>query len=198
MKSSWICCAAASLLLAGAVGTLASPRSPGERDAVELTNFRLSPAYSQWLLGPIARIADGEEIERYLKLADDAAAAAFIEEFWSRRDRPWALKPSDRPRNRFEERAQVADAIYRDGTHRGRYTDRGTVFILHGEPQDVRYATSTLPGNPAVEIWAYPKSAPPGLDGRRPKRRYHFVRRGDLTVEDPAAGQRLFKERRPD
>ncbi len=193
MKSFWTFCGAASLLLLAAAGALAA----ASRDAVELTNFRLAPAYSQWLVGPIARIADGDEIERYLALADDAAAEAFIEEFWRRRERPGALKPSDRPRTRFEERARTADAVYSEGTHRGRFTDRGTILILYGEPASTRYAVSTLPGNPAVEIWAYPKNADPGLDGKRPKRRYHFVRRGDLTVEDPSAAQRLLKELPP-
>ncbi len=196
MKSFWISCGAASLLLLAATGALAGRRSQAPRDAIELTNFRLAPAYSQWLVGPIARIADREEVERYLELTDDAAAAAFIEEFWDRRDPPSSLKPADRPRERFEERARAADAIYSEGTHRGRFTDRGTILILYGEPEERRYAVSTLPGNPPVEIWDYAKDAGPGLDGERPKRRYLFIKRGDRTVEEPTMAQRLLEQRR--
>ncbi len=196
MKSSWICFGAVSLLILAASGAGAARRSQRPKEAIELTNFRLAPAYSQWLVGPIAMIAKSEEIERYMALTDDVAAEAFIEEFWRRREPPGALLPSDRPRDQFEARAELADAIYSEGTHRGRFTDRGTILILYGKPEATRYGISALPGRLPVEIWAYPKSAAPGLDGKRPKRRYHFIKRGDLTVEEPTAGQRLLKEPR--
>ncbi len=187
MKSFWICCGAtrtgAALVLALlALHPAAAGRPQQSVDPVELTNFLLGPEYSQWLVGPISWIASKEEIRDYLRLSEDAAAAAFIEEFWGRRkssESPW---PQDQPRAQYESRVREADRLYSEGTYLGRRTDRGTIFVLFGAPEEIGYEVPVGPRGDAVEVWSYPKDAPKGLHGERPKRRYYFVRRGDRTV----------------
>jgi GWxTD domain-containing protein len=183
VKSFSICSVAASLALVAAVAQAGPPEG---MDTVDLTNFQLSPRYSQWLLGPISWMASSQEIRTYLGLADDADAERFINEFWGQRsnsDSPW---PTDQPRLVFEQRATEADTRFSEGTRYGRWTDRGTIYILYGEPEKSYYEVPERPRSPRppdpVEVWSYAKSAAKGLDGEQPKRKYFFVKRGESTV----------------
>jgi len=160
---------------------------PNGMDAVSLTNFHLSPAYSQWLLGPISWMAKDGEIEAYLALDEDAEAQAFIERFWGQRSNPDSPWPTDQPRAVFERRLGEADTRFSEGTKIGRWTDRGTIYILYGEPDNTYYEVPERPRNSPrapepVEVWSYSKDSPRGLDGEKPKRKYFFVKRGEATV----------------
>ena len=132
-------------------------------------------------MGPIARLATGEEIDAYLALADDAAAAAFIERFWASRD-PAPDRPGNPLREAFDQRAAEADKQFTEGGYRGRRTARGTIYVLFGPPAEVDHDISPDPQGPPIEIWRYKGGATAGLDGERPARVYRFIRRGDLTV----------------
>lgn len=149
------------------------------QDLADLTNPRLGPDYSQWLVGPIARMATAEERAAYLAAASDEEAARAIAEFWRRRD-PDPASPGNRARGEFERRAREADRIFSEAGYLGRRTDRGALFILYGPPQKTEYG-SPAPGSPLREQWTYDASAPLGLDGLRPKARYEFQKKGDLT-----------------
>lgn len=184
---------ASMFLLAVALVVAVVPAAAQLDDLIEHTNPLLGPAYAQWLVGPIAEIASEQERREYLSLTTDEEAERFIEEFWK----------GDRVAFRwtFDERVRVADQRYTEGTYPGSRTDRGTVFILHGEPEEIRYEEFRHVGEAPVELWEYPKKAEKGLDGRRPDRVYRFVKKGDLTIEfrkggpnDPAVERR----RRPD
>ena len=179
MKSSWICwLIAASLLLGGAAD--AAQRGKGkERSADELLNVFLSPGYAQWLVGPIARLATEEEIEAFLELADDAAAERFIDEFWSRRRLVEGV-PGMTARIQFEHLAGEADRRFGEATFPGRRTDRGTIFILYGPPDEIDYRPSRRERSGDVEVWLYERERI-GLDGKKPKKAYYFVQEGDLT-----------------
>ena len=199
MKSFWISYAAISsiaLALAGGL-TLAEPaeakKKPRPRE--ELTNFLLGPELSLWLVGAIGRIASNEEIDRYLQLSSDEQAEAFIEEFWSRRRSADAVWPAKQPQGIYEARAREADRRFSEGARQGRRSDRGTIHILYGEPEEVKYEVASRPGANTIEVWVYPKKGEKGLDGRSPDRYYYFAKRGEYTVETgPPARQRL---RRP-
>lgn len=172
---------AACLLLTAAVAACASGAAkPRATSAELLTNPELSPEYSQWLVGPAAELATPEEVDRYLALADDAAAAAFVEEFWARRN-PYPERPDNPLREKFEERAAEADRLFSESGYLGRRTARGTVFILHGPPEEVDYQVAEHALDPPVTLWRYAEGAPPGLDGKPPDRLYRFIRRGDIT-----------------
>lgn len=147
----------------------------------EAINPFLGPGYTQWLVGPISRLATPTEMDAYLALRDDAAAAAFIEDFWQRRD-PAPARPDNPLRETFEERAAEADRRYSESGYPGRRTDRGTTYILFGEPEETDHEISPHPDDPPVEVWRYPDDAEPGLSGEHPAGSYRFIKRGDLTT----------------
>ena len=172
-------------LLATGCGGGGTPRS-----AVDLTNPFLGPDWSSWLVGPVSRLATPEEIQAFLALQDDAAAATFAESFWSQRGK--AVLQA------FEERSAVADRLYSEAGYNGRRTDRGTVYVLYGPPGKVEFAISPRPNDPAIEVWKYGSNAPSGLDGRRPSSSYRFMKRGGLTVTYGPQAQILPPQESPD
>jgi len=172
---------AAVLALACLAGAACSGGTGGSVGAMaDLANPFLGPDYSAWLIGPVARIAKPEEIKAYLALHDDGEAAAFIQQFWERRNpKPGQANPL---LARFEERAEVADKKYSEAGLLGRRTDRGTIFILYGPPGKGGFEVARRPTDPPIEVWQYAANAPAGLDGRHPDPFYRFTKRGELTV----------------
>jgi GWxTD domain-containing protein len=167
--------AALLTLLATGCGGVAPART-----AADVTNPRLSPERSQWLVGPIAWLASNQEVEAYLALADDVAAEAFEETFWTARD-PDPARPGNPVRELFGRRSQEADRRFTEAGYRGLRTDRGTLFVLHGEPLEIEYEISPVEDGPPIEVWRYAADAPVGLDGRQPAAIYRFVKVDDLT-----------------
>lgn len=185
VKSSWTCWLIAACLLAGAQ---AGGAERGRRGSgPDLVNIFLEPGNARWLVGPIARIASAEEIDAFLEITDDAAAERFIEEFWSRRE-PVGGAAGLSFREQFEHLAEEADQQFGEDALRGRYTDRGIVFILYGPPDQVedrpvppgktgRYRSRPMSSHHgSVERWVY-ETERVGLDGRSPRRVYDFIRR---------------------
>lgn len=171
--------AGAGLILVAIALACAESRPLGVSD---LTNPRLGPEYSQWLVGAAARMATPQEIDEFLGLRDDPAAQAFIERFWERRD-PDSGKPGNPAREAFQARAAIADQRFSEAGYLGRRTDRGTILILYGEPDEAGFAVGEFVGEPAIEMWQYRPEGRLGLDGKRPHAVYRFAKsRGDLTT----------------
>lgn len=174
-----------ALTVAGTLGALllaaTASRAGVSREPVDLLNVALSPGYAGWLIGPYARLASDQEIRQYLDLTSDDAAAAFIASFWERRN-PHPGAPDNTVRDLAQQRVAEADRRFGEGGVPGRRTDRGTIFVLYGEPEKIDFEPSQLYGEPPLEIWSYPADAPKGLDGKKPRRSYRFIKRGDLTV----------------
>ncbi|HUO86047.1 MAG TPA: GWxTD domain-containing protein [Thermoanaerobaculia bacterium] len=168
------------VIVLAAAGCATTDARPPARSRADLINTLVSPAYSQWLVGPIVVMATPDEVAAYLELASDEAAAAFIEDFWERR-KPYPLREDNPLRALFEARAAEADRLYAEGGYLGRRTARGIVHVLFGEPAATDFEVSPHPDDPAIIRWEYPADAPPGLHGRRPDRVYRFVKRGELT-----------------
>ena len=143
-------------------------------DAEELFNPLLGVEYSHWLVGPIYEMATDQEERDYLQLLSDEEAKSFIEAFWSRHNEGTELFTKT-PQQIFEARAETADSRYSEATYPGRLTDRGTVYILFGEPQEVEFESSELLGGPPIEVWTYGKDAGKGLSGEKPDKRYRFM-----------------------
>jgi GWxTD domain-containing protein len=163
---------------AGGGGPIGSVGSAGAM--ADLTNPFLGPDYSAWLIGPVVRIARPDEIKAFLALHDDGEAAAFVQQFWERRNpKPGQANPL---LARFEERSEVADKKYGEAGLLGRRTDRGTIFILYGPPGKGGFEVARRPTDPPIEVWQYGAGAPTGLDGRHPDPFYRFTKRGELTV----------------
>jgi GWxTD domain-containing protein len=169
-------------VLAGVVlAPVAGARGHKEASVEELMNPLLGPAYALWLVGPIARLATSDEIAAYGRLTDDAAARAFIDEFWTRRD-PEPAYPGNPARELFEGRAADADHRFAEAGIPGRRTDRGIVFVLYGAPEKEEFDISQHPDDPPILVWRYPADAAKGLDGKRPERFYRFIKRGEVTT----------------
>lgn len=165
-----------ALLAAGCGGGGAPSRS-----RAELTNPFLGPAYSAWLIGPVARIAAAKEVQEFLALQDDRQAEAFVQEFWSQRD-PAPDKPGNPVREAFDARSEEADRLYSEAGLLGRRTDRGAIYVVYGPPSKTDFEVSPTPNGPPLEVWTYDAGAPSGLDARRPASSYRFVKQGDRTV----------------
>ena len=166
-------------ILALALGlTVVSAAAAAAADSLErlhpddLMNPFLGPAYTSWLVGPVGQLADEEDRTLFLLLESDEEAAAFVEQFWRRRDS--ALK------RQFELRAVEADKRYSESGRLGRRTDRGMVYVLFGDPDKTEWEEHRDIDDPNVELWTYPKGAAKGLNGRKPARRYRFARDGDV------------------
>lgn len=160
----------AAALLAGALPVWA--KKPTDPD--DLFNPLLGVDYSHWLVGPIARIASEKEIEAYLALTSDEAAARFIAGFWEKRNAGTALFHKT-PQQIFDQRVSEADKRFTEGAFPGSRTDRGTIYILYGEPEKIEFQTADRRRAPPIEEWRYAKDAEPGLDGEKPDRLYRFV-----------------------
>ena len=169
------------LTLGGALLAFACGSAPPRYDAAALTNAHLSPALSQWLVGPIARMAAAEEIAAFLDLRGDAAAERFIAAFWQRRD-PEPRSAENEARELFEARVVEADRRFSEAGVRGRRTDRGAILVLYGEPSESRFEISRLERDPPLEVWSYDADAAAGLDGERPEATYRFFKPDDLTI----------------
>ena len=158
-------------LLGAATGVLAAV---AEREEIDLINVALGPAWANWMIGPWGRMATDRELVEFRRLDDDAEAEAWVEAFWARRD-PDPERPGNPVRQLAEQRAEEADRRFTEGTIPGRRSDRGTVFVLYGEPEEIDHESGPKVGDPVLEIWRYPKGAEAGLDGERPDRRYRFA-----------------------
>ena len=212
VKSSWTCWPGPergprrALVLVLSLALTVLVLAPGVAEAKKKSYDRtfllqplLGPENAQWLIGPIARMAESQEIDAYLALTDDEAAEAFIEGFWEKR-KPYPERADNPLRKTFDERADQADKKFDEGTRPGRSTDRGTVWVLHGEPEKIDYEVAEYDGAPPIELWRYPKGAEKGLDGEKPEKWYRFTKiDGHMVFYDNKVRERLRREfqRRP-
>ncbi len=83
-------------------------------------------------------------------------------------------------RQQYQHLAEEADRLYGEETYPGRRTDRGTIFILYGPPDEVEYEPARKARQGTLEVWRY-EGERVGLDGEQPKRAYYFIPEGDIT-----------------
>ncbi len=121
-----------------------------------------------WADGPVRWLLLPEEWKELRQMRHKAAALNFIESFWARRDGE-PETPGNAFRERFSERVEAADLLYKEGARRGSLTDRGRALILLGPPSHVRVGSEpALSWSPAgssrprvttrelaVEVWGY-------------------------------------------
>lgn len=217
-KSSWTCCKRLGaelqasrldearqrrstlswrlVLLCFVVATmLAWPASAFKKavDQDELFNPLLGVEYSHWLVGPIYHMATASEIRDYQDLVTDEEAQTFIEAFWKERNKETPVF-QETPQDIFDKRSEAANKQYSENAFPGERTDRGTIYILYGEPESVTFESPRNVGDRTVEVWSYGKGAEPGLDGDRPKKSFRFVEIEGSTVF--FAGQKLTPRER--
>jgi len=94
---------------------------------------KLTPAHSDFL-SKVGYIITREERKIFLELPE-TDKAAFIEEFWKRRD-----PDTDTERNEYkveyEDRLEKAGSLFRGEGRPGWLTDRGRIYILFGPPSE--------------------------------------------------------------
>lgn len=99
---------------------------------------------------PIAREQD---IDTYEKLTTLDSKRDFVFRFWKMRD----MEP-DTPQNEFKdeymERVNFVEGRYKTFNRRGIKTDRGRVYLINGEPDEVDYHPNDYNTKP-YELWTY-------------------------------------------
>jgi GWxTD domain-containing protein len=138
---------AASFILAGA-GHAQKPKLP--------------PSYQKWLDEEVVYIITPLERDVFLKLQSDRERDLFIEAFWKHRDQT-PDSPLNEARNEHYRRVNYVNRYYgRSAGKPGWRTDRGRIYIILGEPNDVQRFESKTMIYPA-EIWFYQNKEGLGL-----------------------------------
>lgn len=142
--------------------------------------------YEKWLEEDVVWIISKAEKEKFEGLEDDDARDRFIEEFWRRRD----PTPSTE-RNEYKEehyrRFMFANQMFREGIP-GWKTDRGRVYILHGQPDSEGFYNSRSQISPNRELHSTTRSPNTILWNyhQNPTARYY---RGEIRIVfQPSSG----------
>jgi GWxTD domain-containing protein len=106
----------------------------------------LSKAAQDWRRGPDKFLMSDEDEKAWKAVTTDAAAAAFIDLFWARRD-PTLGTPRNEFREEFLARVRYADAAFAEKRRRGALSDRGQVYILLGPPESGTRQNMTMAAN---------------------------------------------------
>ena len=105
----------------------------------------LSKAAQDWRRGPEKFLMTNDEERAWKAVSTDAAASAFIDLFWARRD-PTLNTPRNEFREEFLQRVRYADASFAEKRRRGALSDRGQVYILLGPPEAGTRESMTISG----------------------------------------------------
>lgn len=124
-----------AVLVVAFLGALAGCRSAGPYSD-------LPPTARSWAEGPVRWLMLPEDVRAFRRVRTNAAALAFIEEFWRRRD-PAPDVPGNPFAQQFFERVQAADLLYDEEGVPGSATDRGRALILLGPPSLLKVTTKT-------------------------------------------------------
>jgi GWxTD domain-containing protein len=123
----------ALLLAAALLAGQAAAQEPGESP--------YEGALEDWPKGPVRYIISGAELGHFRKLESDQERQLFIDRFWARRD-PDPRGEVNTYRMTFWTRVLEANRRFTDSALPGWRTDRGKIFILLGEPDDVQEHTN--------------------------------------------------------
>jgi GWxTD domain-containing protein len=122
----------------------------------------LPPRYQQWLEEEVVYIITRTEKDVFLKLTSDKERDLFIEAFWKHRD-PAPGTPENEFKTEHYRRINYANHFFgRQGPRPGWRTDRGRIYIILGEPNDIQRFEGKTQTYPA-EIWFYQDKAALGL-----------------------------------
>jgi GWxTD domain-containing protein len=146
------------ILLVLALAVSAAPAAPAAAGQAK----KLPPAYRTWLEDEVEVIISPKEREVFLKLQTDRERDLFIEAFWKQRDPTPGTAANEFKSEHYRRLAHADRVLGRDSTRPGRRTDRGRIYIILGEPNDVQGFTAKSSTYDA-EIWFYQDKAPLGL-----------------------------------
>lgn len=115
---------------------------------------QLSASHKVWLEEEAVYIISPAERSVFLKLQTDRERELFIEAFWRQRD-PTPGTPENEFKTEHFRRIAYANRTYgRDTSRPGWKTDRGRIYIILGDPQDIeRYEGKSSTYD--AEVWFY-------------------------------------------
>jgi GWxTD domain-containing protein len=123
---------------------------------------QLPPQYKKWLDEEVVYIITPVERDVFLKLQTDRERDLFIDAFWKHRD-PTPDTPDNEFKTEHYRRINYANHFYgRSSPIPGWRTDRGRIYIILGEPNDVQRFEGKS-GIYPTEIWFYQNKADLGL-----------------------------------
>jgi GWxTD domain-containing protein len=146
---------------------------------------KLPDAHQKWLDEDVVYIIAPLERDVFLKLRTDRERDLFIEAFWKHRD-PTPETPLNEFKNEHYRRMSYADRNFgRSAPVPGWKTDRGRVYIILGEPNDVQKFEGKASLYPA-EIWFYQNKDGLGLPAGFHLVFYQDGGLGDYKLYSPA------------
>ena len=179
-------------LTAFALILLASLMISGETTQQKYKKLKLPERYVKWLEEEVVYIIAPVEEEVFLQLQTDRERDLFIEAFWAQRD-PSRGDKENELRTEHYRRINYANQYFGRATPRaGWKTDRGKMFIILGEPNDiVRFEGKSQVYN--TEVWFYQglsnMGLPPGFnliffqqDGAGEYRLYSPIKDGPMAL----------------
>ena len=123
---------------------------------------QLPPQYQKWLNDEAVYIITPLEQEVFLKLTSDRERDLFIEAFWKHRD-PTPASPENEFKTEHYRRISYANQFFgREAAKPGWRNDRGRIYIILGEPNDVQRFEAQSQTHPA-EVWFYQDKVQLGL-----------------------------------
>ncbi|MEO0196611.1 MAG: GWxTD domain-containing protein [candidate division WOR-3 bacterium] len=93
-------------------------------------------------------IASPNELNEFQSIKDRQSKSLWIEKFWKRIDPDGSFYPL------FRQRVIEADLKFSTPFKKGRYTDMGKIYILFGQPDDIRREEIAL-GARSYVVWIY-------------------------------------------
>ncbi len=105
------------------------------QDNRKLIREERTDPYKKWLDEDVKYIAQSEERDLFKNLTTDEEKQVFIEEFWHRRD-PDKTTPTNEFKEEHYRRIAYANERFASGIP-GWMTDRGRIYIIHGEPTEI-------------------------------------------------------------
>jgi len=131
-------------------------------EGIKADKDKLPPRYQKWLDEEVIYIITPMEKEVFLQLKTDRERDLFIEAFWKHRD-PTPSNEENEFKNEHYRRINYANHFFGRGSPiAGWRTDRGRVYILLGEPNDIQRLEGKSATYPS-EIWFYQGKVELGL-----------------------------------
>ncbi len=123
---------------------------------------RLTPPLRKWLEEEVVYIISDPETELFLSLETQEERERFIEAFWRVRDPDPATKQNEFIAEHYRRLDYANQSLSRETARPGWKTDRGRMYIILGEPQQITRFESQ---NEVVqcELWVYPAQPEKGL-----------------------------------
>lgn len=150
-----------------------------------LTNAKNLPGkYKKWLNEEVTYIITPTEKEVFLKLQNNKERNLFIEAFWKHRD-PTVGTEKNEYRDEHYRRLDYANRRFRSPGKPGWKSDRGKVYIILGEPKNIRLFHATDAYYPA-ESWYYQGLKMRSLPQAFTLLFYQKGRTGEYIIYNPA------------